>query len=263
MEVAVLASISRFRCGLPVFVVTIAIASFLAGCAEPLTYSRDFKQEGMQQYNSGAYVDASGSFRAAAKQDPTDYHTQYYLGLSYEKTGEPQKAAEAYILCLKLRTQTPAGRFDRDMRERAMNRLAAVIARGDFADPEIDAIQKEADAQKSPDDYRLMARIFALRGDADTAVDNYRRAMSYADHDFTLTKEYALYLLKINQTAEGTRVLKLAWQMDPSDRQVATTLRNLGVTDAQLNVSDQRIEEQAAATTPPQSAWDADTAPRD
>jgi Tfp pilus assembly protein PilF len=263
MEVAVLAFISRFRCGFIAPVVTIAVATMLGGCAEPLTFSHDFKAEGLKQYNSGAYVDASGSFKAAAKQDPTDYQTQYYLGLSYEKTGEPQKAAEAYILCLKLRTQTPAGRFDRDMRERAMNRLALVIAHGDFADPEINAIQKDADAQKSADDYRLLAHIFALRGDADTAVDNYRRAVSYSENDFTLAKEYGLYLVKINQTAEGTRLLKEAWQMDPSDRQVAQTLRALGVNDSQMAVSNQRIEEQAAATTPPQSAWDADTAPRD
>lgn len=246
------------------FSIVLGAILLIAGCAtEPLTFSQDFKRDGLQQYNSGDYVKAAGSFKAAAKQDPTDYQTQYYLGLSYEKTGDPEEAVEAYKLCLKLRPQMPAGRADIALREKVMGHLAALIAHGDFAEAEINGIQSVAKAQESSEDYRLLARIFAMRGDADSAVDSYRRALSFAGDDFILTKEYGLYLLKINQTAEGTRVLKIAWHLNPVDRQVASTLRQLGVTESDFFVNSTSIEQQASASSPPQTAWDAATTPRD
>jgi Tfp pilus assembly protein PilF len=251
---------STLRSFIP-YTLLLAAAALIAGCAEPLTYSQDFKHEGLRQYNSGQYIDAAGSFKAAAKQDPTDYQTQYYLGMSEEKNGEFQSAVGAYRLCLKLRIQMPAGRQDIEMREKVLNRMAGLIARGDFADTEIDAIQKEAAATHSAEDYRLLARVFALRGDADSAVESYRTGFSFVPDDFQLAKEYGLYLLKLNQTAEGTRILKLAWQLDGHDRQVATTLAALGVTTSQLWVSSTKIESEPPST--PQTAWDVDTTPRD
>jgi tetratricopeptide (TPR) repeat protein len=258
MEVAMM-KINRKSLGL-----FLAAACFFAGCAEPLTFSHDFKREGLAQYNRGEYIDAGGSFKAAARQDPTDYQTQYYLGLTAEKTGQFHSAVEAYKLCLKLRTQTPAGRFDIAMRDRVTSRMAALIAHSDDPTPEINEIAVVAARDKDSEEYRLLARIYALRGDPDSAVDSYRRAFSYGDGDANLAREYAFYLLKIDQVSEGTRVLKIAWRLDPSDRQVARTLKELGVTDSDLVVSDVRIENppvQAAAT--PASAWDTVTAPKD
>jgi Tfp pilus assembly protein PilF len=238
-----------------------AFAGLLAGCADTLTYSQDFKHNGLRQYNRGEYIDAAGSFKAAAKQDPTDYQTQYYIGLCEEKNGEPQSAVGAFRLCLKLRIQMPAGRADIAMREKVLAHLAPLIARGDFADPEINSIQQEAAAEHSSEDYRLLARIYALRGDADSAVTSYKSGLNFAPDDFALTKEYGFYLLKLNQTGEGTRMLKQAWQLDPTDKQVAMALRELGVTDAQLIVRSDRIEGTEPQATP-QTAWDASIAPR-
>jgi Flp pilus assembly protein TadD len=234
----------------------------LTGCAEQMTYSRDFKRDGLQNFNAGDYVTAAGSFKAAARQDPTDYQTQYYLGLSSERTGDVQEAIAAYRLCLKLRVQTPAGRQDIAMREKATARLAAVIATASVADPEVDAIQKEAAAERSSEDYRIAARVCALRGDADSAVDDYRHGMAIADDDFVLTKEFGLYLVKVNQTTEAGSVLKKAWKLNPSDRQVVEALRGLGITDSQLITSPVRVEEVAMPVTG-KSAWDMDVAPRD
>jgi Flp pilus assembly protein TadD len=238
-----------------------AVGSLLAGCAEPLTYSTDFKHNGLAQYNRGEYIDAAGSFKAAAKQDPTDYMTQYYLGLSEEKSGHFESAVSAFRLCLKLRPQMPAGRQDVATREKALSHMAPLIARGDFADPEINAIEKEAAAEHSSEDYRLLARVNALRGDADSAVTSYKAGFTYAPDDFAIAKEYGLYLLKLEQSSEATRILKKAWQLDPTDRQVASALRDLGVTDAQLIVQSDRIEG-SEPIAPSQTAWDASIAPK-
>jgi Tfp pilus assembly protein PilF len=236
--------------------------SLLAGCAEPLTYSQDFKREGLRQYNTGDYLSAAGSFEAAAKQDPTDYHTQYYLGRCYEQTGEYQLAMEAYRLCLKLRPIMPAGRADVATRERTLSRLAILIAHHDTTDSEINALQQQAVDSQSGDDYRLVARVFALRGDADTAVDCYRRAFARDEENFDLAKEYGLYLVKIDQTTAAATVLRKAWALNSSDAQVVQTLRGLGVTDAQLVGSSTTIE-QAPEPVTGQSAWDAQVSPRD
>jgi tetratricopeptide (TPR) repeat protein len=258
MEVAMM-KINRRSLGL-----LIAAACLSAGCAEPLTFSHDFKRNGIAQYNGGEYIDATGSFKAAARQDPTDYQTQYYLGITSEKTGEFHSAVEAYRLCLKLQTQTPAGRMDVPMRERVLSHLAAVIARSDDPTPEMNAIQAEAAGEQSSLDYRLLARIYALRGDADSAVDSYRRAFAIADGDSILTREYAFYLLKIDQVAEGTRVLKIAWRLDPSDKQVARAMVELGIKDSDIEVSSTRLEnEPVPASATPASAWDTETAPKD
>ena len=236
--------------------------SLLAGCAEPLTYSQDFKREGLRQYNTGDYLAAAGSFSAAARQDPTDYHTQYYLGRSYEQIGDYQLAMESYRLCLKLRPIMPAGRADIAMRERVFSRLAILIARHDTTDSEINALQQQAVDSQTGDEYRLIARVFALRGDADSAIDCYRRAFARDEENFDLAKEYGLYLVKIDQTTAAADVLRKAWALNSADPQVVKTLRELGVTDAQLVGSSTTIE-QAPEPVTGQSAWDATVSPRD
>ena len=230
----------------------IAAGVFVAGCGSDsmMTYSQDFKRQGIRDFNDAQYVKAAGDFEAAAKQNPADYQTQYYLGICQEQNGEYHQAVQAYSLCLKLRVTTPAGRADQAVREKCTARLARLIAGSDLADPEINSLQAQADADHSPDDYRLLARIFAIRGDADSAVVSYRKATSYADDDASLMKEYGLYLLKINQTTEATKVLKDAYHMQPADREVVAALHGLGVTDDQLDPSPVHLQEPPAPAQP-------------
>jgi Tfp pilus assembly protein PilF len=238
-------------------------ACALSGCAEPLTYSKDFQRNGITQYNSGDYLDAAGSFKASARQDPTNYQTQYYLGRCYEQVGDDESAIEAYRLCLKLRPQMPAGRADVAMRERVLSRVSALIARSQSAETELNSLQAEAAASKSVEDYRIVARVFALRGDADSAIDSYRKGLECEDDNFILTKEFGLYLVKINQTTAAADILRKAWNLDSSDPQVAMALRGLGVSGAQLAVSSTTIEQSSPAPAASGSGWDAIVAPRD
>ena len=70
----------------------------LTGCGtDMLTYSNDSKAEGIRKYNDGRYADAAGSFRNAARQNPTDDKTQYWLGLSFEQCQDYHEAIGAYI----------------------------------------------------------------------------------------------------------------------------------------------------------------------
>ena len=202
------------------------LGSFFAmGCGtELLTYSHDFQREGLKQYDSGDYVDAIGAFTAAAKQDPADYHTQFYLGQCYEQTDSFHQAVLAYKLCLALIQQSPAGRMDIATRDKAFDALANLIGKDVAPDAEIEVIATDASTQQSAEDYHLLARIFTVKGDADSALDNYHHALILEPDDFRLNKEFGLYLLKMSQTQQATQVLEHAHDLNPTDKEVNDAL---------------------------------------
>ena len=53
-----------------------------AGCQDVLTYSDQTREAGMTAYMQGDYPKAAGAFRSALRQDPRDYRSHYYLGMS-------------------------------------------------------------------------------------------------------------------------------------------------------------------------------------
>jgi len=84
-----------YRAILAAFIGGAALLS-ITGCADMLTYAKDAKRDGIQQYNDGKYADAVGSFKNAARQDPTDPDTEYWLGLSFEQNKDYHEAIVAY-----------------------------------------------------------------------------------------------------------------------------------------------------------------------
>src|SRR3954465_14626568 len=81
-EVAVIAShrlLSTFT--LSALLVAPLIGS--GGCADMVTFSKDSRQKGIQQYAEGNYQDAAGSFQNAIRQDPRDFRSHFYLAESY------------------------------------------------------------------------------------------------------------------------------------------------------------------------------------
>ncbi|HTW94924.1 MAG TPA: tetratricopeptide repeat protein [Tepidisphaeraceae bacterium] len=197
----------------------------LMGCGtDMLTYSHDYQHEGLKEYNNGDYVDAIGAFTAASKQDPADYQTQYWLGQCYEQTGAYTHAVLSYRLCLTLIQQSPRGRMDVQTHTEAFDDLANLIGRNDNAEAEIDSLTSEASTTKSAEDYHLLGRIFTIRGDPDSALDNYRHAIILDPDNFALNKEFGLYLLKMNQTQEAQQVLQHAHDLNPDDSEVNQSL---------------------------------------
>jgi Tfp pilus assembly protein PilF len=243
------------RSARPLLLAAGLIATFqLMGCStEPLTYSRDFQHQGIDQYNRGEYTDAEGSFTASTKQDPTNYTAQYYLGSCYEITGQFHQAVVAYKLCLNLLTQTPAGRANLALHDQAFDRLASLLGKSDAAGPEIDTLETQATNSNSAEDYRLLARVYTLRGDPDSAIDRYHRALAIAPDDFRLNKEFGLYLASLDQTSQAATVLRRAYHLDSSDKEVLQALQQLGVSQSQLSGA-------TPAATP---GMDSVSAPRD
>lgn len=206
-----------------------AIVLSLAGCGDMLTWAADAKKQGIEQYNDGRYAEATGSFRNAARQDPTDPQTEYWLGLSYEQTHCYHEAINAYKTALRLQPDPSSVRFDHQMHDNAFDRLARVVAQTDTDNTETDLIVKTAADTKASDQYRLLGRIFRYRGDADTALENYRRAVQFAPDNYVAQKELGLYLEVLGQNQEAGQVLRDAYRLNQGDQDIDSALRRLGM----------------------------------
>src|SRR5262245_4694366 len=195
MEVAVTTSLPRFvrfaTCGL--------LLSALVGCAgqEIISTNKQHREEGVEQFNQQNYADAAGSFRTAARVDPRDYRSLFYLGASYERMNQNHQAIEAYKSSLDAQPRTLAGQEDAAARLRTMDALASLIARTDARDQELNLIEQRAKGGQNPSDFFLLAKIYRFRGDADSAVDAYNRAVLKNPKDFPVVKEYGIYLAQL------------------------------------------------------------------
>ena len=68
--------------------------TLLTGCSDIITYADQTRDAGLVAYNQADYPKAAGAFRSALRQDPRDYMSHYYLGMSSLQMGNYRRAAE-------------------------------------------------------------------------------------------------------------------------------------------------------------------------
>lgn len=220
----------RFPRRLLPLLITGACAVGLAGCnTDMMTYSKDAEQAGLAQMNDGKYADAAGSFQNSVRQDPTNYKTRFYLAECAEQTQQYTLAIHSYKACLDLLPSTLAGQEDTTTHEQAMDNMARLLARVDENSAQTDLLLQEAEQSHSPDYFRVVARAFRYKSDADTALDVYHRALLVDEHNFDINKEYGLYLVRLGQTDKASQPLREAYRSNQSDAQVNAGLRQIGI----------------------------------
>jgi Tfp pilus assembly protein PilF len=218
----------------------------LGGCQqEILSHNPQSRAAGMKEFQEGNYADAAGAFRNAVRADPRDYKSQFYLAQCYEKMNQPQQAMQAYKTSLDAQPRTLAGQEDKAQRITTIEALAACISKSDQRDAEVNKIEQSARGSNNPQDYLLLAKIYQNRGDADSALDAYNRSSLSASQDFTVLKEYGLYLEQLGQGPRATVQLKKAYRMNPNDEQVNAALYRLHV------IPGPGLKEEAQLTKPP------------
>jgi len=204
----------------------------VGGCSsssEIINHSPAQRAEGIRQYEEGNYADAAGSFRQAIRSDPRDYKSQFYLAQSYENLKQYQQAIQAYKASLDAQPRTLAGKEDKDQRIATIKALASCIAKSDTNNAETNLVESAAKNGKQAQDWLLLANIHRDRGDADSALDAYNRAALTDPKDFTVMKEYALYLEQVGQQQQAAKQLKKAYSLNQNDEQVNNALRRLNV----------------------------------
>jgi len=201
----------------------------VAGCADVITYSKDSRKEGLRLMRAQEYADAAGAFRNATRQNPRDYQSYFYLGESYAKLNQWQQSVAAYRTSLEVLDSTIAGKDDLEFRQTALNGYASAIARSDTRDIETNAAIQKAHNSAKANDWFLIAKIYAFRGDPDNAIDAYTRAEQIDPNSFYIAKERGLYLEKLNQQAIAEPSLRRAYAINQDDEEVSAALRRLGI----------------------------------
>ncbi len=210
-------------------VVLVALVLGAAGCSDMNTYTHDSQNQGMRLYKQGNYADAAGAFRNAARQNPRSYQSYYYMGACYEQMGQYQQAIASYKTARQTMSVTLEGREDHEFRQTVLNGLANAVARSDQRDAEINSLQRDAQDHQTAEPWYLLAKVYALRGDADSAIDAYNRAALLEPNNFAVAKEYGLYLEHMGQKQRAEVPLRRAYALNDQDAQVNAALRRIGV----------------------------------
>lgn len=209
---------------------TLGIATLVCGgCADAITYSRDAQRAGLKLYNEGNFADAAGAFKNSTRQNPRNYEGYYYLGASYEKLKQYQQALAAYKTARQSIGLTVEGRHDDDTRQKIINGIASTIASSDPRNIELDLAQQDAESKGTADNWFILGKIYALRGDPDSAVDAYNRATLLEPNNFFIAKDFGLYLERIGQSQRAQSTLRKAYSLNNQDSDVILALRKMGV----------------------------------
>jgi Tfp pilus assembly protein PilF len=201
----------------------------LTGCADVITYANKSRDQGIQLYNEGAYGDAAGAFRNAVKQDPRQYISHYYLALCYDQMGQHHMAYSQYRTALDVMDRSMAGQVDYETRPKIIDSYAQSIVRHDAGDVELTMLTQRAEASRRAQEWVVLAKVYRIRGDADMAVDSYRRAAHWDAQGFAVRKDLGLYLLELNQQKDAEYYLRQAYRINATDEHVNGGLRQLGL----------------------------------
>jgi Tfp pilus assembly protein PilF len=211
----------------------IAAIVVITGCTELVDYSDRSRSQGLALYQEKAYTDAAGAFRNAIRQAPNDYESHFYLGACYDALNQHPLAFRQYRTALEIMNRfvnTAADPRFYELRQIALDTLGASVAKYDRNDVELNSLEARAKTTQNADDWFVVAKVYRVRGDADRAMDAYRRAAKWDSDNFHVRKEYGLYLLTtLNQRREAEYYLRQAYRLKPTDYEVATALEKLGV----------------------------------
>lgn len=227
-------------------VAAVALLSLgLAGCGggvnpEMLTYNhRAYRDQGIQKFNGGDYVNASSAFKEALREEPGDYTSRYYLGQCYDKMGHPQQAIEEYRTTLNGMTHSLEGKGDMQTRGKVLDALAQAIAHEPDKTGDMALVERQP---RTPENAVLLARICRYSGDADTALVHYQEARQIDPTNPAIAKEYGLYLEQLGQTKRADAELRHAYAMNTRDEEVAAALRRLGVVPGPSLKTEDQLE---------------------
>ncbi len=197
-----------------------------AGCSDVITYARDSREKGLTYYRQADYENAAGDFKNAIRQDPADYYSHYYLASCYDREKAYHQAIQQYKTCLQIMEHSLGGKDDIAFRMQVLNDLGGAIARGEDRSIETTALSQ---GPKTAEDSFLLAKVYRLTGDADSAVESYDQASLLAPKNFYISKEYGLYLAQLGQNERAGKALRVAYAINGKDQQVIDGLRQVGV----------------------------------
>jgi tetratricopeptide (TPR) repeat protein len=229
MEVLVtslLAQVSRLTLA---FLITLTIGCAGRDIGNVVNYDKDARKTGLKLYNEREYAAAAGSFKAATRAEPRDYKAYYWLGACYDQLRNYNQAISSYKSSLSVMNLSFDGSRDHDFREKVIDALGIAVAKSDTKSGELDELEKTARSQQKAEPYYILAKAHRYSRDADSAIDNYNRALLLEPENFSIMREFGLYLEQLGQTQKAETTLRRAYALNSRDEMTASALRRLGV----------------------------------
>ncbi|MEX0887347.1 MAG: hypothetical protein WD009_13005 [Phycisphaeraceae bacterium] len=198
----------------------LALVAGLAGC-ETATMMRE---KGQVALRDGDYDLARHELQRANAAKPGDVRTQYYLGLTHLRLGEPRHAQSALERALTLT------RHEEPWRSRVLDLLAEAMHERDQDERLVILLQEAVDETGAARDYVRLGKWQARMGNVDEAGRAFTQATQVAgDDDVQPYLEAAIFYESVGHVDHAVRALRYAHWVDPSHREVAERLRRHGV----------------------------------
>lgn len=168
-------------------------------------------------YTSRHYSDAVTMFDAYTKHKPDNAWGYYMLGLSAWKTGQLDRAADAFETAI-----------EKDPKQvKAMVNLSRVLLDQDKPSQALEQIQAALALDSTAGSHwRVLGRVDARLGRVDDAIDAYRRAIQIDSSDTWAMNDMGLVLIDNGRYTDALGPLARAVQLDSS---VAIFQNNLGL----------------------------------
>lgn len=199
----------------------LAAALLLCGCATNVT----LRERGYDDLRDKDYQAAAEHFRAAVEKKPTDYNSQYYLGLSLLRLDQPVPAQTALEQALALKPDdaqwTP--------------KIADLLAESYYQQGRVETLyaflenQVDTRVQQS-EDFLRMGKYMGLVGDADGQQLALQKAAFFApEGDATPYLAIADFYASVNDLENRVQALKFAYYVNPTLEETKDRLRGLGI----------------------------------
>ncbi|MEM1109816.1 MAG: hypothetical protein AAGH99_14115 [Planctomycetota bacterium] len=193
----------------------------LVGCKNNVV----FREMGYDSYRQQDFVTAAEHFQVAVDKKPSDYRSQYYLGVSLLQLDKPIPAQTPLEQALALRPDDPSWTA----------RIADSLAESYYRQERFETLYGFLDDQiatynQASGDFLRKAKYLGLVGDADGQKTALQKAAFFAlDGD---TKPYlaiADFYESFNDTPNAIQALRFALYEDGDDEVVKDRLRGLGI----------------------------------
>jgi tetratricopeptide (TPR) repeat protein len=179
--------------------------------AVPVTY-----ESAETAFNEHRYPEATQLFVAYTDSNPENPWGYYMLGMSAWRSGEAERATEAFDHALRL---------DPDHRKSLYNSSRVLLETGNPKQA-LERIEKGLALEPvSGEGVRLLGRAKYQIGDVDGAIEAYRRALTLDDHDVWAMNNLGLIYIEQGKSAEAIPALARAVELKENS---PVFLNNLG-----------------------------------
>ncbi|MBB6430687.1 tetratricopeptide (TPR) repeat protein [Algisphaera agarilytica] len=193
----------------------------LTGCKNNVVY----RELGYDSYRERDYITAAEHFQAAVDKKPSDYRSQYYLGVTMLQLDKPIPAQTPLEQALALRPDDPEW----------TPRIADSLAEAYFQQERYETLYGFLDNMiqnynQSSVDFLRKAKYMGLLGDADGQKTALQKAAYFApEGDTTPYLAIADFYISVNDTPNAIQALRYGYYVDSTSDEVKDRLRGLGI----------------------------------